>query len=166
MSIELGDAGDTRGELLDSFSGQSLLDRLREGARPTDLVTEAPWRVHAVRQLEENIAALEDPESALDENFVFLLHYDDERIARTREEASALLGSPAASRRNWRDFLNLQLVATGRRASTAQRLEDVAAIEAETEPPVLTPLWAVADLGVPLGVGAIAAPAPLVEIRE
>src|SRR3972149_11900716 len=82
-SLEIGDPADTRRELLDGSAGRSLLDGLRAGAWPTDLVSEAPWRVHALHRLPKKNAALEGPDAGLHEDFVFLLHYDDERIART-----------------------------------------------------------------------------------
>jgi hypothetical protein len=155
-SVRLREPGDVRGELVRARSGQSLLDAFRSGVAARDLALAAPWRIGAREGLDRSVAARLSGD-AVDEDFAFLLYDDDAAVAAFASHASALLEDPATSRRDWESVLD------GRFREVEQPpVVDVASpTDAEGDAEILepfgvAPLFDLEDLGVTLGVGAIA----------
>jgi hypothetical protein len=151
-SIDLGSAADVRAELLDQTPSGSLLERLRAGESPRQLITAAPWRTEARTELIRNIEALGDDEGILDEDFLFLLEADNPSTFEA--EARSILDDAGSSRRDWERLLDSQYAALTP-PPTPPDFAD--ADDDEDDPEAITPLFRIADLGIKLGVGAIAA---------
>jgi hypothetical protein len=153
-SIDLGVAADTRAELLEAAPGGSLLERLQAGEPPRELFAAAPWRSRVWEQLEGNIRARNEGE-VIEEDYVFLLYLDDDGVRAFADRATALLNQPEMTRREWEALIDAQFV----------QMEQPAAVEIEADASDLYDyedeygapmLFRPADLGIPLGVGAIA----------
>jgi transcriptional regulator with XRE-family HTH domain len=161
-SIDLGVPTDVRAELVEDAPGGSLLQRLRDSESPHALRAAAPWRAHAREAVARNLAAREN--GVIDEDFVFLLYTDAHRAQEFSERASALLDNDDSRRREWETLLDAQFAAMAQPAAVAVENEPEPAAEEEDEiglPPLFNP----AELGIPLGVGAIAAHRALHEGR-
>jgi hypothetical protein len=161
-SIDTGTPTDVRAELLEVTPLGSLLDRLRAGDSPRELQALAPWRSRALEDLERNLTEWENND-ILDEDFVFLLYLQPAQVATFAAEARELVGMPGAVRRDWETVLDAQFAAM-------QQPEPVAVGVAEDDAPAeddygIAPLFKPDDLGIPLGVGAIASRPPLHEAR-
>jgi transcriptional regulator with XRE-family HTH domain len=152
-SIELGVPADVRSELVEDAPGGSLLERLRGGESPLALRAAAPWRAHAHEAVARNVAARDD--GIVDEDFVFLLYTDAQRAHEFTERTAALLDNDASRRRDWEALLDAEFAVMDQPAAVAVENEPEAA--AEEEEIGLPPLFDPAELGIPLGVGAIAA---------
>lgn len=151
-SIDLGSAADVRAEMLEQTPSGSLLDRLRAGESPKQLIAAAPWRTQALNDVARNIEALEDDEGILDEDFLFLLEADDP--SSFEAEAHLILDDAGSSRRDWERLIDAQYAALTP-LPTPPDFAD--ADDDEDDPEAISLLFRVADLGIKLGVGAIAA---------
>jgi transcriptional regulator with XRE-family HTH domain len=154
-NIDLGTPDDTRRELVEAVAGESLLERLRGGESPRALLASSPWRSRARDELRRNVAARAGG-GGLDEDYLFLLYLDDAGVGEFADRATALLDEPASSRSSWESMIEAEL----------DRMEQPAAVvvepEEKEEEPLEeagepAPLFDLADLDIPLGVGAIAA---------
>jgi hypothetical protein len=157
-SLDTGLPEDVRIELTLAGTTGSLLERLQAGESPAVLVPQAPWRQRAAEALRTNLSELANDDGVLDEDFVFLLHFDDEQVQRFASLADRALADPRTTRRAWDDLIEQQFAAVSSMASPAE-LPDEPFTGAE--PDELRPLFTLADLGIPLGVGAIASRRPL-----
>jgi hypothetical protein len=159
-SIDLGTPEDARRELVEVALDGSLLERLRGGESPRAVMASSPWRSRARDDLQRNLAAHADG-GVLDEDYVFLLYLDDVGVAEFVERATELLDDPTTSRAAWESTIDAEL----------DRMEQPPAVVAEVEEEderledegELAPLFEPADLGIHLGVGAIAARHALTE---
>jgi hypothetical protein len=158
-SLDLGAARDTRAELLEAAGDGSLLERLRVGESPRALIAAAPWRSHARDELLRNLAARAE-DGVLDEDYVFLLYRDDDSVREFADRASALLDDSAATRRAWELTIDAELDRMAQPATVVVEVGEEERLDDEVE---VAPLFEPADLGIPLGVGAIAARRALTE---
>jgi|SRR5215218_4226632 len=154
-SVRLREPGDVRDELVRARSGQSHLDAFRRGAAARDLALTAPWRIEAREGLDRSVAARLSG-GAVDEDFAFLLYDDDAAVAAFAGHAGALLEDPATSRRDWEAVLDARF----RDAEQPPVVDVASATDADgaddAEPFRVAPLFGLEDLGITLGVGAIA----------
>jgi hypothetical protein len=158
-TLYTGDPLTVRAELLEALPGGSLLDRLRRGATPHEVAPLAPWRAEAVEALERNLGELNN-DGILDEDFAFLLNMSDADIERFGTRAAPFLEG-ASQRRAWERFLDLQIESVHRpRVVEVDDEPDV-----DDEPTGIRPLFNPDELGIQLGVGAIASSRPLYEGR-
>jgi hypothetical protein len=152
-SIDFGDPAGVRTELLEvGTSGASLLERLRSGESPREVSLLAPWRSRTRAELDHNLSERRS-DGVVDEDYLFLLYLDDAAITTFAEHATDTLEDPMATPRSWASLIDTQF------ASMQQ--PDVVEVEAEVEgndydEGGIKPLFSPADLGVPLGLGAIA----------
>jgi hypothetical protein len=163
-SVRLDEPGDVRSELVSARSGHSLLDQFCGGTGPRELVLGVPWRAKAREDVSRNVAARMSGEP-VDENFAFLLYAEDPAVAAFAAHAGSLLEEPTTSRRDWEAEINAQFgeaeqppVVVG--APSMDR-DDVDAVERDGA----LPLFGLDDLGIDLGVGAIASRPTLSEQR-
>lgn len=154
-NVRLHEPSEARGELVSARSGQSLLERFRGGSAAQELALAAPWRVDARDGLSRSVTALKTGE-AVDEDLVFLLYADEAAVAAFADHAGTVLQDPARSRREWEAELDSQfgkveqpLAVGSAPAISADAFDDVGELET-------VPLFALEDLGIALGVGAIA----------
>jgi hypothetical protein len=154
-SVDLGTPTDVRTELAEAAPSGSLLERLRAGVSPGTLIASAPWRSRARHELLRNLAARTD-DGVLDEDYAFLLYLDDESVHRFADRATAILEDPGATRRAWESTIDAELTRMEQPAAVAVEAEEDEHLDDEDEHGAL-PLFEPADLGIPLGVGAIAA---------
>jgi hypothetical protein len=153
--VRLHEPSDVRSELVNAQTGQSLLDRFRAGATPRDLAMVAPWRIAAREGLSRSVAARLSGD-AVDEDFAFLLYAADPAVSAFASHGGALLDEPTTSRRDWEAEINAQfgeveqpLVAEAAPIVNANGNDDIERYGA-------APLFGLDDLGITLGVGAIA----------
>lgn len=160
-SIDTGTPIDVRAELLDVAAQGSLLERLRAGDSPRELQASAPWRPRALEDLERNVSErLGD--GILDEDFVFLLYVEPEVVATFASEARELLERAGTARRDWEALLDAQYAGMQQPEPLAvEATED----ELDDADHGIAPLFSPEELGIPLGVGAIASRRPLHEGR-
>jgi hypothetical protein len=159
-SIDVGTPDDARRELVEAAPDGSLLERLRGGESPRALMASSPWRSRARDDLRRNLAAHDD-NGVLDEDYVFLLYLDDAGVREFADRATALVEDPAASRAAWESTIDAEL----------DRMEQPPAVVVEVvdeeerlgDEEEVAPLFELADLGITLGVGAIAARRALTE---
>jgi hypothetical protein len=158
QSVRLHEPNDARGELVSARSGQSLLDRFRHGAAGHELALAVPWRVDAREALSRNVAARANGEP-VDEEFGFLLYTTDPAARAFSAYASALLDDPSTSRQVWESEIDRQFADTEQPPLVeAAQTSDAYPIDAngEADRPRVSPLFDLNDLGITLGVGAIA----------
>ncbi len=158
QNVRLHEPSETRSELVSAPSGQSLLERLSQGASVRELAMAAPWRDEARDAVAHNVAARTAGQS-VDEDFAFLLYATDADAAAFSERASALLDDPSTTRRGWesefdRQFAEVEQPLVADVAATSDFSDDGG--HGEDERPTATPLFGLDDLGITLGVGAIA----------
>jgi hypothetical protein len=163
-SVRLREPSDVRSELVNAQTGQSLLDRFRAGAAPRELAKVAPWRIAAWEGLSRGVAARLSGD-AVDEDFAFLLYADDPAVSAFASHAGALLDGPTTSRRDWEAEINAQfgeveqpLVAEAAPTVDANGNDDIERYGAAQ-------LFDLDDLGITLGVGAIASRPTVTEDR-
>jgi hypothetical protein len=152
--IDLGNAAGVRAELLQAGATGSLLDQLHAGESPLELAAIAPWRTSARTGLARNLQALGETEGILDEDFLFLLELDDAGIDGFGAEAEALLDDPHARRRDWEELLDAQFDALTPPPAPDDVVEDE---EGDDDPEEIKLFFRATELGIELGVGAIAA---------
>lgn len=158
--IDLGTPDDARRELVEAAADGSLLERLRSGESPHTLMASAPWRSRARDELRRNLAAHADG-AVLDEDFVFLLYLDDAGLREFADRATGLLENPATLRGAWDSAIDAELDRMEQPPAAVVEVDDEdERLEDEGD---LTPLFEPGDLGIPLGVGAIAARGALTE---
>ena len=138
------------------------MDRFRAGADAHDLALTAPWRTEAREGLDRSVAARRSGE-AIDENFAFLLYADDPAVSAFAADAGALLAAPTTSRRSWEAeldarFGDVEQPAVVELAADVNRLGN-----GDVERYGAVPLFGLDDLGITLGVGAIASRSPVNE---
>jgi hypothetical protein len=151
-NLDLGASADVRGELVEPTSGGSLLAHLRSGASPRGLVVLAPWRLRARADLVRNIDARLGG-GAVDEDYVFLLYLPDEQVRQFAERGETLLANPETTRRSW----ELEIESQFQRMDQPTVAVEAAPTEvADDSAADLVRLFDPLDLGIPLGVGAIA----------
>jgi hypothetical protein len=153
-SVGLHEPTDVRSELVNAQTGQSLLDRFRAGATPRDLSMIAPWRIAAQEALSRNVAARLSGD-AIDEDFAFLLYADDPDVSAFASHAVVLLDEPTISRRNWEAEINAQFGEVQQPLVLEAASTDDAGND-DIERYGGAPLFGLDDLGITLGVGAIA----------
>jgi hypothetical protein len=153
-SVGLHEPADVRNELVNAQTGQSLLDRFRAGATPRDLALVAPWRIAAQGGLSRNVAARLSGD-AIDEDFAFLLYADDPDVSAFASHAGALLDEPTTSRRYWETEINAQF-GEAEQPLVVEAASTVDAGNDDIERYGAAPLFGLDDLGITLGVGAIA----------
>jgi hypothetical protein len=160
-NIDVGTPADVRAELIEAAPGGSLLERLRAGESPRELAAVAPWRSRAREDLDRNLAERES-DGILDEDYAFLLYLDVDDAEAFAARASDLLDAPEAARRDWEALIDAQFAAMQQpdpvpveAADEGERLDD--------DEGGIAPLFSPADIGIPLGVGAIASRRPLHE---
>lgn len=153
-SIDLGSAADVRAELLQSGAAGSILDRLHSGDSPLELAAVAPWRTIAREALARNLEAASEDDGILDEDFLFLLELDDEAVANFTSEAEAILDDAQSRRRDWEALIDAQFGALTPPPAPTELVEDEPGDE---DPEEMQPFFRTAELGIELGVGAIAA---------
>ncbi|MEJ7787841.1 MAG: hypothetical protein WKF96_23815 [Solirubrobacteraceae bacterium] len=154
-NVGLHEPSDVRSELVSAWSGQSLLDRFRDGTTTRELALIAPWRIAAQERLARSVEARMDG-TPVDEDFAFLLYAVNAAVTAFAAHASLLLDGPATSRREWESEIDAQFgeveqpppvdVAPATEADAADDVEHYGT----------APLFGVDDLGISLGVGAIA----------
>ncbi|MGH3117654.1 MAG: hypothetical protein ACRDQ2_11215 [Gaiellales bacterium] len=154
-SIDLGSAADVRAELLQSSTAGSILDRLHAGESPLELSATAPWRLSAREALTRNFEASKRNDGILDEDFLFLLELDDEGVARFDAEAEAILDDTSSRRRDWEELIDAQFGSLTSPPAPAPLREDEGG--GDDDPEEMEPLFRTSELGIELGVGAIAA---------
>lgn len=155
-SVQLREPSDARTELISARSGRSLLERFHGGAAAQELALVAPWRVDARDGLARSVEALATGEP-VDEDFTFLLYSDDATVTAFLAHAGTLLDDPTRSRRDWEAEIDKHLGATeqppeGDHPATAMDTE----ASDDAGDPGPPPLFVLEDLGITLGVGAIA----------
>jgi hypothetical protein len=153
-SVGLHEPADVRSELVNAQTGQSLLDQFRAGATPRDLAMVAPWRIAAQEGLSRNVAARLSG-AAIDEDFAFLLYADDPDVSAFASHAGALLDEPTTSRRNWEAEINAQFGEV-EQPLVVEAASTVGAGNDDIERYGAARLFGLDDLGITLGVGAIA----------
>jgi hypothetical protein len=151
-SVDLGSAADVRAELLHRGPSGSILERLHAGESPLELTAVAPWRTRAREALARNLEASTDHDGILDEDFLFLLELEDDDVARFTQEAEATLDD--ARRRDWEELINAQFAVLTPPPAPGTLIEDE---PEDDDPDAMEPLFRVSELGIHLGVGAIAA---------
>lgn len=154
-SVRLREPGDARGELVRARFGQSLLDAFRSGATARDLALAAPWRIDAREGLDRSVAARLSG-GAVDEDFAFLLYDADAAVAAFAGHAGALLEDPATSRRDWEALLDARFTDVEQPHAVDVASATDAGDTDDAEPFGVAPLFGLEDLGITLGVGAIA----------
>jgi hypothetical protein len=154
-SVDIGSAADVRAELLRSGTAGSILERLHAGEPPLELAAIAPWRTSARTGLARNLEASSEDDGILDEDFLFLLELDDEGIARFAAEAESVLEDAHSRRRDWEELIDAQFGALKPPPSPTDLAADGSS-EGD-DPEEMRPLFRMSDLGIELGVGAIAA---------
>lgn len=153
-SVDLDTPTDVRAELVEAAPGGSLLERLRAGGSPRGLIASTPWRARAREDVQRNLAARRT--DAVDEDYVFLLYLDDEGVRDFADRSTALLDDPEATRRGWELMIDAELARMEQPAAVVVEPEDDVRLDDEDEYGA-APLFEPAELGIPLGVGAIAA---------
>lgn len=155
-SVRLREPSDARHDLVSTRSGRSLLERFQGGAAARELAVAAPWRVEARDGLARSVEALATGEP-VDEDFTFLLYSDDAAVAAFVAHAGTLLEDPTRSRRDWEAEIDRQL---GEAEQPPEGDHPATATDAEgfddADDPGPPPLFALEELGITLGVGAIA----------
>ncbi len=157
-SVRLREPSDARGQLVSTGSGRSLLDRFHDGASGQELALAAPWRSDAREALARNVVARTGGEP-VDEGFAFLLYASDTGAAAFSTHADAMLEDPSTTRQAWESEIDRQLADAEQppivdAAATSGVHAAYANGEAERVP--VAPLFGLDDLGITLGVGAIA----------
>jgi hypothetical protein len=154
-SVRLHEPSDVRTELVNAQTGQSLLALFSAGIAAHDLAMIAPWRIVAREGLGRNVEARLSGD-AVDEDFAFLLYADDPAVSSFVSHAGALLDEVTTSRRDWEAEINAKfgeveqpLVAEVAPMVNADGNDDIERYGAAS-------LFGLDDLGITLGVGAIA----------
>jgi hypothetical protein len=156
-SIDIGSAAAVRAELLQSGTAGSILERLHAGEPTLELAAIAPWRTSARTGLARNLEASSEDDGILDEDFLFLLELDDEGIAGFAAEAESVLEDAHSRRRDWEELIDAQFSAlTPPPPPPPTDLAEDGSSEGD-DPEEMQPLFRMSDLGIELGVGAIAA---------
>jgi hypothetical protein len=154
-SVKLHAPSDVRSELVSVRSGQSLLDQFGGGASSRELALLAPWRREAHDGLARSVEARMAGEP-VDEDFAFLLYAEDAPVAAFAAHANLLLDDPATARRDWESEIDAQFG----EAEQPPFVDVGPAMEADGADDVelqgTAPLFGLDDLGITLGVGAIA----------
>lgn len=151
-NLDIGESSDVRGELVEPASGGSLLAHLRSGVSPRDIISVAPWRLKAQADLVRNAEARLGG-GAVDEDYIFLLYLPNEQVREFAERGEALLANPETTRRSWEREIDSQFE---RMDQPTVAVEAAPAEVADESTADLTPLFDPLELGIPLGVGAIA----------
>jgi hypothetical protein len=164
QSVQLHAPSDVRSELVSARSGQSLLDQFGGGAPSRELALLAPWRIEAQDGLARSVEARMGGEP-IDEDFAFLLYADDAEVAAFATHAGLLLEDPATARTDWESEINAEFgeVEQPPLVDAAPALE--ADVVDDVEPDGTAPLFGLDDLGISLGVGAIASRPTVSEAR-
>jgi hypothetical protein len=160
-SLDAGVPADVKAELVEARANGSLLERLRQGESPRELQGAAPWRARAIEAVDRNMGEWRNG-GVLDEDFVFLLYLHPEGVDAFAAEARELLDA-SAPRRAWEALLD------ERAGGSAQpEIVEVGALpdeEMDEDDAGISPLFPPDELGIILGVGAIASRRPLHEGR-
>jgi hypothetical protein len=156
-SVDTGATADVRFEFFDAAPSGSLLARLREGAAPDELIREAPWRSRTNEEVVRNIDARLRGEP-VDEDYLFLVYLSDDQVREFSTRATHLLTAPRTTRGEWNEMIDSEFARIEQPpAVTVDGDDDDRGAESEG----ITLLFDPAELGVPLGVGAIASRLPL-----
>jgi hypothetical protein len=99
----------------------------------------------------------------VDEDFVFLLYLQPEDVDAFAVEARELLHAPAPMRRDWETLLD-ERAGKSEQPETVE-VEALSDEETEDDEAGIPPLFRPEELGIALGVGAIASRRPLHEER-
>jgi hypothetical protein len=159
-SIDTGNPIDVRAELIEASPTGSLLERLRAGESPHELKAAAPWRLTAREALERNAAEWQS-DGVLDEDFVFLLYLQEDDAQAFVADARLLLETSSVTRREWETLLDAQFAGMEQPEPVAVEASDET--ESADDEFGIAPLFNPAELGISLGVGAIASRRPLHE---
>ena len=156
-SVDTGATADVRIEFVEAGPSGSLLARLREGAAPDELIRAAPWRSRTNEEVVRNVDARRRGEP-IDEDYLFLVYLSDDQVREFSTRAAHLLTAPHATRSEWNAMIDAEFARIEQPlVVTVEGDGDDLAAESEG----ITPLFDPSELGVPLGVGAIASRLPL-----
>ena len=117
----------------------------------------APWRSRAYEEVSRNVDAGLRGEP-VDEDYLFLVYLSDDQIREFGTRATHLLTAPDTTRSEWNAMVDAEFARIEQPPAVAVE-EDGDDLGAESDG--IKPLFDPAELGVPLGVGAIAARLPL-----
>ena len=161
-SIDVGNPAAVRTELVEiGVGGSSVLERLREGESPRELSLIAPWRSRARTELDHNISE-RTGDGVVDEDYFFLLYLDDAAVSTFADHATDILDDPMATPRDWGAFIDEQF-AVMQQPEQVEVGSEQEEEEEEYDEGGIRPLFSPADLGIPLGLGAMASRRPLHE---
>lgn len=163
-SIDLGVPADVRAELVEAAAGGSLLERLRAGESPRPLIAASPWRSRARAEVGRNVAEREN-DGIVDENYVFLLYLESDAVRAFAAGGAELLDDLGATRRAWESLIDAQFAGMRQPEPIPVEAAEEGSEEAADDEGGIEPLFSPADIGIPLGVGAIASRRPLHEGR-
>lgn len=159
-SVDAGDPAAVRTELVSiGAGGASVLERLRDGESPRELTLTAPWRARARTELDHNISE-RTVDGVVDEDYFFLLYLDDTAVSTFADHATDILDDPMATPRDWAAFIDEQFAGMQQPGQVEVGSEED---DDEYDEGGIKPLFSPADLGVSLGIGAMASRRPLHE---